>query len=107
MSQDGEVYTASKPDCGCIVAATVIDQHEKRTAAYVAEWIYQGLLIDRMKVSEFRAAIRTKPFGCEHNQDEPQMDLPDIKLPEKPDEAIHWMRFAVEEDDERSERWTI
>ena len=57
-------YAGRDPECGCIVACT-IDTGDKTTADDVADFIRQGLTIDRMFIEEIRAA-----FGCVHRRAE-------------------------------------
>jgi hypothetical protein len=48
--------------CGCVVAVTVDDPTDrKHTGQRVAEFIVDGLVIERMSAAEFRALPH---FGC-------------------------------------------
>lgn len=53
-------YVGRRPACGCIVAA-VTDQADKITAEYVAKFIRDGLIIERVTSEHVRQNMRPCP----------------------------------------------
>jgi len=54
---DSEVYCyiGRQPSCGSVVAVTVdTADSKKRTARYIAEWIREGMAIERVSLETFR-----------------------------------------------------
>lgn len=72
MKRDEEThaYIGRMRDCGCFVAATV-DSGDKRTADNVAEFIEDGLIIERVPMQ----FVRDNRWGCVHKPTQESLPL--------------------------------
>lgn len=60
MSEATHAYIGRDRECGCVVAATT-DTADKQTAKDVAEFIRDGLIVERVTIAYVREHL-----GCEH-----------------------------------------
>ena len=69
MSEDkGFVYVGRKRQCGCVVGI-ITDLGDKHTAGGVADFITDGLTINRIPWSEYRQIAEEETFmACPHGQ---------------------------------------
>lgn len=55
--------------CGCVVAVvTDVPGWEKETGKSVAEFIADGLIIERTTIHDYNAGL---PIGCKHSEPDP------------------------------------
>lgn len=60
-----DVYVGSRPGCGCTVAVGVISGESKRDIRMLAEWVREGLVIDRTDAERARQLLR-EGLECSH-----------------------------------------
>ncbi len=69
INRPTHAYIGRKP-CGCVVCVC-IDAHDKDTAKSVAEYIREGLAVERVPFGTPEYSEMINHLGCEHVETEP------------------------------------
>ena len=73
MNRPAYSYAGRMPDCGCMIAVAV-DYGDNRTGNTVAQWIKEGLIIERVPHEQVRAEFVA---GCPHQTRQGRLPLMD------------------------------